>query len=143
MMADVAKPARSWSLVVASLGLVALAIWMVLGIIENSGHPGHYYQFRNHADGFVYPTADVAWWCGGIGVELAVALGILWLARRTHPSIRMLACVALFALPFGMAVPFAMHAPPYYGGHIVWLFFAVVWLVIAAVAGAIEARIRG
>ena len=31
----------------------------------------------------------------------------------------------------------AIHAPPYFGGHIAWLLIAAVWMLLAAIIVAI------
>jgi hypothetical protein len=100
--------------------------------LDGSGMPSHYYGYFRSPERFVYPTRDVAQWTGAIAVEAAVASWWLWRARSVPAT-----CVVL-ALLFGPALavlaPFAMHAPPYFGAHLLFLLFAVAWFVVAALA---------
>jgi hypothetical protein len=117
------------------VGLVGLAVWAIHALVVRSGHPGNYYRYRHSDVGFVYPTDSVVTWSAVILIEAVIA-GVV-VARIKHtPG----ACVVM-ALCFGAAfmamLPLAMHAPPYYGMHLVWLLFAAGWLVVAAIATAL------
>jgi hypothetical protein len=117
------------------VGLVGLAAWAVHRLVEASGHPGNYYRYRHSDIGFVYPTDSVITWSAAILVEALVASFIVGRVKHTPGG-----CVVT-ALCFGAAfmamLPLAMHAPPYYGVHLVWLLFAAGWLVVAAIATAL------
>ena len=132
------KSPRSVSLVVASVGYVALAVWCVWSIVNSSGNPRAYYKFRNSDAGFVYPTDDVIAWSIAIAVELVGILAFLRLARRTSPGVRLLSIVILPVIGIPVFGFVAMHAPPYYVGHLVWLLFAGAWSVVTAIAAGIE-----
>jgi lysylphosphatidylglycerol synthetase-like protein (DUF2156 family) len=113
-------------------GLAVIAAWCLLGAIRGSGVPGNYYRFRHSATGFVYPTDDVLTWCGVIVAELVVAIGILWWTTGSLPR----TCVLLAAclgVPFAVLLPLGMHAPPYFAMHLVFLMFATIWLIVAAI----------
>lgn len=135
----VVAPVRSVSLGIAGIGLVVTAAWSVERLIRSSARPGNYYQYRHSADGFVYPTHEVVWWCVAIVVELVIALSFLVFAPRSSPPAARLAILgALFGLGLLGCGLLAMHAPPYYGGHLVWLFRAAAWTFVMAFPAALE-----
>lgn len=119
----------------ASLGHAAIAIWCIVHLVKSSGDPGHYYQYRHGAEGFQYPAHEVGVWCSVIGAELVATAWILWFA----PSLA--ATAVLLAVAFGVATVgfglLAMHAPPYYGMHVIFLLFSAGWLVIVGIAAAL------
>jgi len=122
---------------VAVLGHVALAAWCIVISARNSFDPGHYRNFYNHPETFVPPVDDIAWWCGAIAVEVTVASWILKLVRSTAAASLLLAVIAALAT-LAMA-PLAMHAPPYFGMHIVFTTFSTAWLLLVAIV----ARLAG
>lgn len=132
------KSPRSVSLVVAGIGFVALAAWSIWGVVESSGEPGRYYRFRHSEAGFVYPRDSVIAWSAAIAVELASFLGFLSLGQRLSPGVRLLSILGLCVVGLGVFGFGAMHAPPYYTGHLVWLFVAGAWSMVTAIAAAIE-----
>jgi hypothetical protein len=129
------EPQRRTFVRIASLGHLAIAAWCVLASVRQSGLPSHYYQFRHGEAGFVYPAHEVGVWCSAIAAELVATCWILWFVRATAST------AALLAVLFGVATcgfgVVAMHAPPYYGMHVVFLLFSAAWLVIVALAAAL------
>lgn len=122
----------------ASFGHAAIAAYCIVKVVTVSGDPGHYYGFRNDATGFRYPAHEVAVWCSVIASELVGTAALLWVV----PALASTAC--LLAVAFGVAtVAFgmlAMHAPPYFGMHIVFLLLSAGWLVIVSIAAALLGR---
>ena len=134
---------RNVTLWVAIAGLAALAAWVGSPTVILSGDPHRYYEYR-HSDVLpAYPVKDVVEWLAAIAIEAIGALGFLAFARKTKPAVRLLAVGLLYGAIFLCLAPFAMHAPPYYDGHVGWLFFAACWCVVTAIAAAIEALVRG
>jgi hypothetical protein len=122
---------RRQLVIVAVLGHVAIAVWCVITSVRNSFDPGHYYQFFRHPERFVPPVDDIAWWCGAIGIEVTVASWVLKLVPSTAAASFVLALVA--GLATLVLAPLAMHAPPYYGMHIVFTAFSTAWLCLVAI----------
>jgi hypothetical protein len=117
---------------IAVVGLAAIAAWCMYLSIDRSGMPSHYYAYFREASRFTYPTRDVALWSAAIAIEAGVALWFLWCARSVPAMCVVLAL--LFAPGVIVLGPLAMHAPPYFGAHLVFLFLAEVWFVVAALA---------
>lgn len=125
---------------IAVTGLVACAIWMAFGMINDARFPERYdgYRFRNTepAD-WSYPTEAVARWVATIMIEALVGAVFLVWGSKGSPAWRCLAigflsgCVGLF---LGMM---AMHAPLPFGLHAIWLIFAGGWLLLMAVVSVI------
>lgn len=134
---------RSVTMLVAIVGLVALAVFVGWRTVVTSGDPGHYYQYRNSLTLPDYPVVEVLEWVGAIALEGLAAIAFLVLASKTSPALRLLAVMLVYALIFMCMLPFAMHSPPYYGGHLLWLFAAGVWCLVTATAAAIEQWFRG
>ena len=133
---------RNVTLVVAIAGLAGLAAWIGYGTVIDSANPHYYYQYR-HSDTLpAYPVIDVLEWVGAIAIEALGAVGFLAFARKTHPAVRLLAVALIYVAIFAFLFPFAMHSPPYYGGHLAWLFLAAAWCVVTAIAAAIEKWLR-
>jgi hypothetical protein len=127
-------PSRRFSAITVT-GLLAIAGWFVYLSIVNSGHPGNYYAFRHSAAGFVYPSSEVATWCTAIAVDALLAASLVWRSPTPRALAAMLGLLCgLGLVMFGVM---AMHAPPYYGAHLAFLFFAGVWLLGAAVVGGL------
>jgi hypothetical protein len=122
---------RRQLVIVAVLGHFVIAVWCIVTSVRNSFDSGHYYQFYRHPESFVPPVDDIAWWCGAIGVEVTVASWILELVRSTAAASFVLALVA--GLATLVLAPLAMHAPPYYGMHIVFTAFSTAWLFLVAI----------
>jgi len=138
-------PARrtpNWISLVAIAGLVALAALMIHGVIANSANPGSYYGYRHHPEDFVYPADDVLTWTLAIAVETLAACTLLLLVRGA-PVATCAAIAAIFAVITSFFMLFAMHAPPYYGGHLVFALFSAAWLgLIVIVAGIVRLVVR-
>ena len=118
-------------------GLVAVALWSIYGLLQRSADPGFYYQYFRNPQLFVYPAQQVAEWGTAIAVEAALACFVV---MRVPKRSRIAAClIAALVLGSGFVamLPLAMHAPPYYGAHLVWLLFGAGWLVVAAIVLAI------
>jgi hypothetical protein len=131
----------SWIALVAIAGLVVLAALSLHAVIANSARPGAYDGYRYHPEDFVYPTGEVVKWCIAIAVETLAACTLLLLGRGAVAS-----CAAA-AVIFGVIVlffmPFAMHAPPYYGGHLGFALLSALWLgLIVIVAGIVRRVLR-
>ena len=133
---------RSTTIWIALAGLVAIAICSGASIVAHSGDPGFYYEYHRAHILPAYPTTAVLESVGGMVAELVAAALLLVLARRTKPFVRLLAVTVFAAVLFLVGLPLAMHAPPYYGGHLVWLLFAAGWTFVMTVIAAIEAAIR-
>ena len=114
-------------------GLTAIAAWCIRTSIHNSANPDAYYGYFRAPWRFVFPTRDVIEWVSVIAVETVIASWILLRARSAPATSMGLALV----LGLGVVVfaPFTMHAPPYFGSHIVFLVFAAAWLALAAIVG--------
>jgi len=56
--------------------------------------------------------------------------------------VRLLAVGVCAGAMLAAGLPLAMHAPPYYGGHLVWLFYAAGWMLPMAAIAAIESAVR-
>jgi|GEM_PF-3686623 len=128
---------RRQLVIVAVLGHVAIAVWCLITSVRSSLDPGHYRQFYDHPEHFVPPIDDIAWWCGAIGIEVTVASWILKLVPSTAAASFVLALVA--GLATLVMAPLAMHAPPYFGMHIVFTAFSTAWLLLVAIV----ARLAG
>jgi hypothetical protein len=132
---------RRQLVILAVLGLVALAAWCLVTGIQRSFDPGHYRGFYNHPQDFVPPVDDIAWWSGALAVEVIVGSAILVLARSPAGACAVLAVIAgLVTLGMGSL---AMHAPPYYGMHVVFLAFSTVWLLLMAIVAKLAQRRDG
>ena len=133
---------RSVTLWVAIAGLAGLAAWVGYGTVIDSGRPHYYYQYRNSDTLPAYPVTDVLEWVGAIAFEALAAVGFLAFMRKTTAAVRLLAVALIYAAIFMCLFPFAMHSPPYYGGHLAWLFLGAAWCVVTAIAAAIEKWLR-
>jgi len=133
---------RSISIRVALIGLVAIAIYSGHGLAIISGDPGHYYQYRHASVLPAYPTTAVLESLGLMAAEVVAAFLLVLLARRTKPAVRLLAVGVCAGAMLAAGLPLAMHAPPYYGGHLVWLFYAAGWMLPMAAIAAIESAVR-
>src|SRR5687767_1168816 len=113
--------AQRWMSQLAVSGLVIAGVYSLAKLAVRSAAPGSYYRFRHSAEGFTYPTESVVTWSAVIAVELAISVFIL-LRTKSVPSM----CLVL-GLLYGLGLlslgVFAMHAPPYFGGHLVFLLF--------------------
>jgi hypothetical protein len=114
-------------------GLTAIAAWSIGTSIQRSAEPGFYYGYFRHPESFVFPIRDVIEWVSVIAVETVIASWLVWRARAPRAASMLVAVV--FGLALVCFAPLAMHAPPYFGGHIVFLFFAAAWLAVAAIVG--------
>lgn len=123
--------------VVAATGLIALAVWTSVGVVDRSGDPHAYYEYRNLDVLPAYPTTQVIECVAVIAVVLIASLAILWLGRKTSLAVRLVAIFALFLLVTMCGLPFAMmHAPPYSGGFLAFSFLGGGWaLGMAIVTG--------
>jgi hypothetical protein len=126
---------------VAVLGHVAIAAWCMILSVRHSFDPGHYHRFHNHPESFVPPVDDIAWWCGAIGVEVTIASWVLKLVPSTAAASVVLALIA--GLATVVIAPFAMHAPPYLGMHIVFTAFSTAWLLLVAIVAKLAGPRRG
>jgi hypothetical protein len=135
------KP-RSISLWVGGVGLAAIAIWMGIWLVFDSGQSRLYYQYRHQDQLPEYPIREVVQWLGAIAGELGLACALLLGARKTHPAVRLLANAAWMGLLCFCNAALLMHAPPYFADHAVWLLFAAAWSIVIAIAAAIESRVR-
>lgn len=125
-------------------GLALNATYAAVSIVQRSGDPGRYYQHRLDHSSFAYPTTEVRIWVTAVIVETLVVAVLIALARR--PA-RVGALLAVAVLGVGIALlPFCMHAPPYFTGHVLALLLMGGWLIVAstaiAIAGAAAARRR-
>ena len=127
---------------IALVGLVAIAIYAGALIVVHSGDPGFYYEYHRAGVLPEYPTTAVIESLAAMAVEIVAVALLLLLARRTKPWLRLLATTTCAAALFAAGLPLAMHSPPYYGGHLLWLFYAAGWLLAMTVGAAIEARLR-
>lgn len=135
------EPQRRTFVRIVSLGHVVIAAWCILTSVRQSALPSHYYQFRHDASGFTYPMHDVGVWCSAIAAELVATCWILWFVRATTSTAVLLAVVfGVATCGFGLL---AMHAPPYYGMHVVFLVLSAGWLVLVAIAAAITGASLG
>ena len=131
----------SWIALVAIVGLVVLAALWIHAVIANSARPGAYHGYRHHPEDFVYPTQEVVTWSIAIAVETLGACVLLLLGRS--PIATCAAAAAIFGVIVVFCMPFVMHAPPYYGGHIAFVLLSAVWLgLIAIVAGIARLCLR-
>ncbi len=120
-------------------GLTILAASCVYLLLRNSADPGHYYEYHSTPERFVYPTHDVIVWTSVIVVELLVASGFLLVTSSLPKACMVL--VLVFGVGLAAMIPFAMHAPPYFGAHTVFLIVATGWCLVAAiVTGLVGAR---
>lgn len=134
----------SWIALVAIAGLVALAALSIHGVIARSAHADLYYGYHRHPEDFAYPADDVLTWIVAIAAETLAACTLLLLGRG--PVASCAAAAVIFGVIVMLCMPLAMHAPPYYGGHLLFVFFAAVWLgLIVIVAGIVRLvlRLRG
>jgi hypothetical protein len=122
-------------------GLTAIAAWCIRTSIQHSANPGAYYGYFRTPERFVFPTGDVIEWVSVIAVETVIASWILWRTRSSHAMSMGLAVV--FGLGVFACAPFAMHAPPYFGAHIMFLLFGAGWLAVAAIVGWIARYVNG
>jgi hypothetical protein len=123
-------PSRRFAIVAIACH-AAIAAWCILTCIERSGRPGNYYAFRNSPEQFVYPTHDVAVWCGVIVLELAITAWVLLRSPSLAAASLMLGLLS--GLVCALLLPLTMHAPPYFGFHVIFLLFSAVWLVLVAI----------
>lgn len=131
----------SWIALVAIAGLVALAALSLHAVIAKSARPGAYYGYSHHPEDFVYPAEAVVKWCIAITVETLAACTLLLLGRGAVASCA--AAAVIFGVIVVVFLPFAMHAPPYYGGHLVFALFSALWLgLIVIVAGIVRLLLR-
>jgi hypothetical protein len=130
----------SWISLVAIAGLVVLAALSIHGVIAKSADPGGYYGYRHHPEDFVYPAEEVVTWSLAIAVETLAACTLLLLARS--PVARCAAAAAIFGVIVMFCMPLAMHAPPYYGGHLVFVLFSAMWLGLIVVVARIVRLVR-
>ena len=131
---------KRWMSNLAIAGLVADGVYWVLQIVQRSGQPGNYYEYRNSAEGFVYPIQGVITWSAIVVVEILVAA---WLLRRTKTVPSMCLVLGLLygiqVLALGVA---AMHAPPYFGGFLIASLFGGCWLIVAWIVTALGSLVR-
>jgi hypothetical protein len=131
----------SWIALVAIAGLTALAALGLHALISHSARPGAYYAYRHFPEAFVYPTQEVLTWSIAIAVETLAACA--WLLRTRSPVATCAAAAAIFGVIVAFCMPLAMHAPPYYGGHLVFVLLSAVWLgLIVIVAGVVRLLLR-
>jgi hypothetical protein len=114
-------------------GLTAIAAWCIRTGIHRSAEPGSYYGYFRHPESFVFPVGDVIKWMSVIATETVIASWLVWRARSARAV--SLAIALVLGLGAVVSAPFAMHAPPYLGVHIVFLVFAALWLALAAIVG--------
>lgn len=124
---------------IAAVGLLVIAGGFIYLSIDGSGMPSHYYAYHRSPERFTYPTHDVMVWSAAIAVEALVASVFLWRARSVPWTAGILTLVYLPVLAF--FAPFAMHAPPYFGAHLVFLFAAVVWFILAGLGAWLVRRV--
>jgi hypothetical protein len=126
---------------IAIAGLTALAAFCLHTLISNSARPGAYYAYRHSAADFVFPAQEVVTWGLAIVVETLVASGVLLLRRS--PVATCAGIAAIFGTSVVFLMPLAMHAPPYYGGHLVFVLLSAMWLgLIVIVAGIVRLLLR-
>lgn len=123
-------------------GLAVHATYAAVSIVHRSGDPGRYYLHRLDHSSFTYPTTEVGIWMTAVIVEALVVA--LLVARARRPA-RVGALLAVAVLAVGIALlPFCMHAPPYFTGHVLALLLLGGWLIVAstaiAIVGAAAAR---
>jgi hypothetical protein len=125
---------------IAAAGTLAIAVWCIYTCIDRSGMRSAYFSYFRTSKVFVFPTRDVAEWTATIALEALVAAWLLWRARSLPVTCGVLALVGVPAvLVFGA---FAMHAPPYYTAHLMFLVFAVAWFVVVGVASWLVRRAK-
>lgn len=139
---EVQRVPRSISLRVAIGGLVALAGWIAVTVIDHSGRPEYYYEHRHETSLAEYPTTAVVEWLGVVALALVGAIVYLVAARRTSPAVRLLALAVSFGGLLAFGLPFLMHTPPYFGAPFAFALLGGGWSVVMAVVAAIETRIR-
>lgn len=138
--ASIAAPrGRGWS--VAVLGLVVLYGAMVASVLIDGVHPSGYRAARMPEAAWEYPWPEVRFSLIAMSLETGVAC--LVLAWRTSFSIGARAALlgGLYACVMILFAPLTMHATMPFADHLVFLFFAAIFLLGFAIASAIIARV--
>jgi hypothetical protein len=135
MPVDRVPRGRGWA--VAVLGMIILALGFGVAEVFDASHPSGYRGAHMNPADWVYPTDEVRTWLIVIGCETLFACRIL--AARTRSSIGTRALMLGAAMFTGLWVmlPMAMHAssPPI--DHLVFLFFASIFLGLFAVGSMV------
>jgi hypothetical protein len=135
MPVDTVPRGRGWA--VAVLGMVILALGFGVAEVFDASHPSGYRGAHMNPGDWVYPTDAVRTWLTAIAAECVVAC--LLLAARTRVSVGARAMFLGGMLFCGLVLfaPFAMHADSTFIDHIVFMFFASVFLVVFALGSMV------
>ncbi|MEO8548632.1 MAG: hypothetical protein ABI678_01615 [Kofleriaceae bacterium] len=126
---------RGWA--VGVLGMIVIFLGMAVSTILDGTYPTGYLGAHWPAgQPWPYPTEAVQFSVVAMAVECATACAFL--AARSTLAIgwRAVACAVLFVVPMLFFGAMAMHAPAPTIDHVVFLFFAAVFLVLFAIGSA-------
>src|SRR5262245_48015759 len=109
--------------------ITILAAYHIAVLVSQSNKPGYYYEYSVLRNEFSFPYLAV---CVSIGFLLVeAALLALALARAPGPLwSRGLLCLLVLLPCAGVGLPTAMHMPPYYGAHVLWVLSATFFVLI-------------
>ena len=121
---------RGWPIPV--LGLALMMVTLAVSTIHDGATPNGYRAV--HWQGpWVYPTEAIVTWLGVRVVEGVIAILVLMARWSLSLGAR---CVLLSGLTFLVLIamaPLAMHAGTPIIEHLMWLFFASIWLLVSAI----------
>ena len=113
-------------------------------MLHESSQPGYYYEYSVLAPlmhNFTFPYVAVS-----ISVGLLVAEAVLLvyaLARKAGRLwMRAIWCLAVLLPTAWFGIMSAMHSPPYYAAHVLWLVHAALLVLLVVLASALTGFYR-
>jgi len=137
---DVVPRGRGWA--VAVLGLLVIMLGCAAVSLMDGTHPSGYRSAHVNPADWKYPLEDIQTFLGLMCVEYAFSFLILYVRTRTSIGARAAFLGGLYFCGVVAMVPLAMHASSPIIDHIMWLFFASVFLMGFAIVSGIIAYVK-
>ena len=126
-------------------GLIAvLAAYDIWRMLHESSQPGYYYEYSvlaplMHEFKFPYLADSIS-----VGLLAAEAVLLVYtLARQAGPLwMRGICCLAVLLPTAWFGIMSAMHSPPYYAAHVLWLVHAALLVLLVVLASALTGYYR-
>jgi hypothetical protein len=140
MPVDKTPRGRGWA--VAVFGMIILALGFGVAEIFDASHPSGYRGYHMNPADWVYPIDEVRTWLTAIAGECLIACLVLAMRTKVSVGARALFLGGLFFCGVMALAVIAMHADSPIIDHIVFMFFASVFLTLFAIGSLVAHLIQ-